>query len=183
VYEEAYEAFKARHLSRDEFVEFSAKNDLPGFVRKLAVHDPDHEVPTWMSSSCFCLAACCCLTWPYRLMLNSAVSSYSYRIVKKVVARPVPVVTQPQSVGDLPFLPTAPSFPPPPAVEIFAPSVPHVTNSDQHPDDMDSVPIIPSDHIPSVPPPSYAEFSANPGLFRSTKHAGHESIPLWEMKL
>lgn len=187
VYEEAYEAFKARHLSRDEFVEFSAKTDLPGFVRKLTMHDPNHEVPSWMSSNCFCLAACCCLTWPYRLMFNSAVSSYSYRILKKVVARPVPVLTQPQSVGDLPAPPTveisAPSLPPPPAVEIFAPHVPHVSNYDQHPDNMHPVPIIPPDHIPSVPPPSYAEFSANPDLFHSTRRAGHESIPLSEMTL
>ena len=168
-------------------MEFSAKNDLPGFVKKLAVHDPDHEVPPWMSSNCFCLAACFCLTWPYRLMFNSSVSSCNYRIVKKVVARPVPIVTQPQSVGNWPPPPaveiSAPSAPPPPAVEISAPYVPPVINSDHRLDDMDSVPIIPSDHIPSVPPPSYAEFTANPGLFRSTKQAGHELIPLSEMKL
>jgi len=170
VYEEAYEAFKARHLTRDEFVEFSAKNDLPGFVKRLTVHDPDYEVPSWMSSSCFCLASCCCLSWPYRLIFNSSVSSYNYRIVKKVLARPVPVINQPQSIGD---------FQPPPVAELSAPLP--LIYSDHNPDDFTLVPIEPSDQIPSVPPPSYEEFASNPGLFGFTKHAGQESIPMSEI--
>ena len=176
MYEEAYENFKARHLTRDEFVEFSIKNDLPGFIEKLSVHDPDHSVPSWMTSSCFCLASCFCLTWPYRLMLNSAVSSYNYRIVKKVIARPVPVTNQPQSIGDLPRLPEAATSEP------CAPPLP-VIYPDGYSDDMGSLPIIPSDQIPSAPPPSYEEFTANPNLFYSTKCAVQESIPLSEMRL
>jgi len=176
VYEEAYEDFKARHLTRDEFVEFSIKNDLPGFVKTLSVHDPGHDVPSWMTSSCFCLASCLCLTWPYRLMLKSSVSSYSYRIVKKVLARPVPVINQPQSIGDIPRLPEAATLEP------CAPPLP-VIYSDDLPDDMGPIPIIPSDQIPSVPPPSYEEFAANPDLFHKTKRGVQESIPLSEMRL
>jgi len=171
VYEEAYEEFKSRHLSRGEFVEFSTKNDLPGFVKRLVVHGPDHDVPSWMSSNCFCLASCCCLTWPYRLMFNSSVSSYSYRIVKKISARAVPVVNQPQSLGDFQRPSEAA------AVEPCAPPLPVIIS-----DDMPSIPFAPSDQIPSVPPPSYDEFTANPGLFHSPKHALQESIPLSEMK-
>jgi len=176
VYEEAYEDFKARHLTRDEYVEFGIKNDLPGFVKTLSVHDPGNDVPSWMSSTCFCLASCLCLTWPYRLMLKSSVSSYSYRIVKKVLARPVPVINQPQSIGDFPRMPEAPTSEP------CAPPLPVIFSSD-HPDDMGSIPIIPSDQIPSAPPPSYEEFSANPSLFHSTKHSVQESIPLSKMRL
>ena len=175
MHEEAYEDFKARHLTRDEFVEFSIKNDLPGFVKTQMVHDPEHSVPSWMTSSCFCLASCLCLTWPYRLVLNSSTTNYSYRIVKKVLARPMTVVTQPQSIGGYPHPPAAaaPSAPPPP---------PFTYPAADHPDDTSSVPIIPSDQIPSVPPPSYEEFTANPDMF-PTKRAVQESIALSELRV
>jgi len=175
LYEEAYEAFKARHLTRDQFVEFSAKNDLPNFVKRLSVRDPDYDIPTWMSSTCFCMASCCCLSWPYRWMLNSSVSSYSYRIVKKVLVRPGPIVSQPQATGD---------FQPPPAsapIEPHAPPLP-IIYTDDYPSDNVYIPIIPSDHIPSAPPPSYDEFAANPNLFGTTKRAVHESIPMYDMR-
>lgn len=177
VYEQAYEMFKARHLTQDQFVEFSTKNDLPGFVKRLAVHDPNFDVPTWMSSSCFCLASCCCLSWPYRWVFNSSVSSYSYRIIKKVLARPGPIVNQPQSSSD--FQPS------PPAAATFEPCAPPlpVIYTDDHPDDNASIPIIPSDQMPSAPPPSYEEFAANPNLFGSTKRAAHESIPMSSVHL
>ena len=174
VYERAYEAFKARHLTRDEFVEFSVRNDLPGFVRSMTVHDPDYSVPSWMTKSCFCLASCCCLTWPYRLMFNSETSRYSYRIIKKVLARPVPVSSQPQSVGDFP--PPAEPMP----LEPCAPLLPVIV-SDHYPDNVAPIPVILSDQVPSVPPPSYEEFAANPDRFRTTKHGRHESIPLSKM--
>jgi len=176
VYEDAYEAFKARHLAHDEFVEFSTKNDLPHFVKRLAVRDPDYDVPTWMSSTCFCMASCCCLSWPYRWVFNSSVSSYSYRIVKKVLARPGPVINQPQPTGDF-HRPLA-SAP----IEPHAPPLP-VIYTDDHPDDSVSIPIVPSDQIPSAPPPSYEEFAANPNLFGTTKRAGHELIPMSDMKM
>lgn len=175
VYEEAYEAFKARHLTRDEFVVFSAKNSLAGFVKKLAVHDPDYPVPSWMSSTCFCLASCCCMTWPYRFMVNSSVSSYNYRIIKKVLARPVAVTNQPRSVGDVQPVPATES------VEPTAPLPPPPSYSSHRRDDMDAIPVMPFDQIPSVPPPSYEEFAADPAMFRTPKHGIPELIPLSEM--
>jgi len=171
VHEEAYEDFKARHLTCDEFVEFSIRNDLPGFVKTLTVHDPEHSVPSWMTSSCFCLVSCLCLTWPYRLILNSSITNYSYRIVKKVLARSVPVVSQPQSIG---------GYPQPPSGALSA-SPPPFTYPTDRLDDSNSVPIIPLDHLPSVPPPSYEEFTANPNMF-PTKKAVQESIALSELR-
>jgi len=173
VYNEAFEAFKARHLTRDQFVEFSTNNDLPGFVKRLNVHYPEYEVPTWMSSTCFCLASCCCLSWPYRLIFNSSVSEYSYRIVKKVVARPVPIISQPQPSGDFsPPLEAATSLPSAPPPDFFADL-----------GDQDGVPVIQSDHLPSVPPPSYEEFAADPNRYGYTKNLARESIQLSEMRI
>lgn len=176
VYEEAYEAFKARHSTRDQFVEFGTKNDLPNFVKRLAVRDPCYDVPSWMNTGCFCLASCCCLSWPYRWAFNSSVSSYSYRIIKKVLARPGPVINQPQPSGD---------FHPPPVALTFEPCAPPlpIIYADDHPDDNVPIPIMPLDHMPSAPPPSYEEFAANPNMFGTTNHAAHESIPMSDMKL
>jgi len=174
-YGEAYEAFKARHLTRDQFVEFSVKNDLPGFVKRLTVHDPEYSVPSWMSSTCFCLASCCCLSWPYRWMFNASVSRYSYRIIKKVLACRVPITNQPQSAGEI----SPPPFPGAVPLEPCSPPLPVIKN-DNRPND-ETVPVMPFAGIPSVPPPSYEEFAANPGFFKPTKQ--HESIPLSDIKL
>ena len=173
VYEEAYEAFKARHLTRDQFVEFSTKNELPGFVKRLAVRDPEHELPSWMTSNCFCLASCCCLSWPYRLIFNSSVSAYSYQIVKKVLARPGAIVVQPQTASDIHPLPEEATLEP---SAPLLPIIPYI----QCPDD---IPVIPCSQVPAAPPPSYEEVTGNPDMFGHTKHGVHESIPLSEMRM
>lgn len=122
IYDEAFGLFKSSNRGRDEKVDFTVEYNLPSYVKELAIRDPNKK---WMTSTCFTLATCFCLTWPYRWLLNSSKNEYHYRIVKKVTVSPTqpilptghPVAIDISNIIDQPLIAVVPVTPPPPYEE------------------------------------------------------------------
>ena len=91
---EQKERFASENRHRDAHMDIATDYGIAQFKEHIMAYDPQSGIPSWMNIKCFVLSVLLCLSWPYRIFLQSTTKKRRFTILKEISVVPLETIIQ-----------------------------------------------------------------------------------------